>query len=197
MKKIRNLLLAVLIVSIMPLVNAIAQDTDYSASYDFNDYEGEMSSGVTPGEDWSYFSGGNAFGASDGAMKLNWGAKPALHLKNPVNCVSPTDAMHISFRAKVVTGGQLFVGTAKNNGNHDEDVTKVDVFGRARHNMIKISKYIISSMCALSQSPAKIFTNSFLASRIALNKKSLCSLAKRRTPSIWSSYTGLPCSLPS
>ena len=135
-----SLFLAAVICSLTVFsANVFASDTDFTMSYDFNDYDASMSSGVLPSPEWSYFSGGNAFGSDgNGAMLLNWNAKPAVHLINPVKCVNPEDSMHISFRAKAT--GQLIVGTAKNNNNHDEDITGVNLSARARHNIFKITK---------------------------------------------------------
>lgn len=139
-----SLFLATLICSLTVFsANVFAADTDFTLSYDFNDYDAQMSSGVGPTSEWSYFSGGNAFGSDgSGAMLLKWNAKPTVRLTRAVKCVNPEDSMVISFRAKAT--GELIVGTAKNNGNHEEDITGVNLSSRARHNIFKVSKGSVS-----------------------------------------------------
>lgn len=138
MKKISLLLLAVIISSVFSDFGVLAADTDFTVFYDFNDYTAQVSSGEVPTEEWSYFKDSKAFGSDgNGALQLNWSAKPSIHLAREVKCVNPEDSMHISFKAKV--NGQLIVGTAKNNSNHNEDIKAVALGNRARHNMIKIT----------------------------------------------------------
>ena len=138
MKKICILLFVAIVCSAFSNLCVFADSTDFTMSYDFDDYTAAVSSGITPSDEWSYFKDSKAFGSDgEGGLKLNWSAKPSIRLNREVKCVNPEDSMHISFKAK--TSGQLIVGTVKNNGNHNENITTVSVGSRARHNMIKIT----------------------------------------------------------